>query len=121
MAYGVDIIDNSSLPSTTASWESVIFDAGGVYKQKTAMRFRVSFLALPAGAIITPKYKMERGSWVNGTSVSTTGATSAYIYFPSKRYYEIQVGFEITGTATTPVEITGVALESNVNLTERSL
>lgn len=119
--YGVDLVDNTSTPATTASWESVIFDGGAVYKQKSALRFRVSFNALPAGAIVTPKYKVERGSWVNGTAVSTTGATNAYIYFPSKRYYEIQVGFEITGSPTTAVEITGVALESNMNYTEKSL
>ncbi len=117
--YGVDLVDNTSTASTSASYESVIFDAGAVYKEKIALRYRVSFLPLPAGAIVTPKYKVERGSWVNGTPVTT--GTNAYIYFPSKRYYEIQVGFEITGTATSPVQITGVALESNNAFTEKSL
>lgn len=120
-SYGVDLLDNSSTASTSASWESVIFDGGAVYKQKNALRFRVSFLSLPAGALVTPKYKVERGSWVYGTAVNTTGATSAYIYFPTKVYKEIQVGFDITGTATLPVTITGVALETDQNPMSRSL
>lgn len=120
--YGVDIVDNTSTASNSGSYESVIFDAGAVYKSKLALRFRVSFLSLPSGAIVTPKYKLDRATnWTTGAPISTTGTTSAYIYFPSKRFHEIQVGFDITGTATTPVEVTGVALESNQNFTESSL
>jgi hypothetical protein len=98
-AYGIDVVDNTSPAASVGSWESLIFDAKAVYKEKSALRYRISFDTLPTGVTITPKYKLNRGNWVTGTSVTT--GTSAYQEI-NKRFFEIQFGFDFTTTGTTP-------------------
>lgn len=98
--YGVDKIDSSSSPAATATWESLIIDNGRSDKTKQATELYVDATSLPSGATITPKYKIDRGDWVNGDQI-TAGADQAKISI-NKRYKEIQVGFDGTATNTTP-------------------
>ena len=59
--YGIDIVDNNSDPFSTAVWESRIFDNNRPDKDKTGVRIIITFAALPSGATVTPKYKIDRG------------------------------------------------------------
>lgn len=95
----IDIIDNSSGAASTFSWESLVFDGRASYKDKDALRYRITVTDLPTGCEITAKYKINRGSWVYGEAVST--GTSAYVEI-NQRFNEIQVGFDGTTTGTTP-------------------
>jgi hypothetical protein len=104
--YGVDIVNNSSDPATSASFESLIIDDGKAYKEKLALDIDISFETLPANVSITPKYKIDRGAWVTGTAV-TSGTTSRLSI--NKRFKEIQVGFDIVSTATATPVITSVS------------
>lgn len=118
--YGVDIVDNSSTPASTFWWESLIYDGDAVYKDKEALRYRITFSSLPSGITIIPKYKINRASsWTTGTAV--TSGTSAYLEI-NKRFNEIQVGFDGTASAiaTTPT-ITGSTLEVKQLHAERDL
>lgn len=106
--YGIDLIDNFSDPVASASLESLKIDFGLIQKQKTIEGVIVTFEALPAGATVTPKYKPDRaGAWVMG---STAGAGSKVARFMFQhRVYEVEYGFDVTATTTTPV-ITGHVL-----------
>lgn len=105
--YGVDIVDTNSDPFGTATYESLIIDNGRPNKDKQATVYKIGFKSLPTGATVTPKYKIDRAnSWTSGTTV--TSGTEAKLNI-NKRYKEIQVGFDLVATDTTP-EITSQEL-----------
>lgn len=110
--YGIDVLDNTSTAAQSGTWESLIFDGGSRFKQKYANRVKISFTSLPAGATVTPYYKLDRGAKVTQASVNTTGATDALIEV-NTRCHEIQYGFDFTMPAglLTPPDFTGVTLE----------
>lgn len=114
--YGVDKVDPNSNPYTTASWESLLTDRlmfGGRSrmryfprpdKRKQFTAIKVTFLTLPTGATVTPKYKIDReASWNSGTgtAIGTAGQTS--VIFPiNKSYKEAQFGVDVAATTTSP-------------------
>src|SRR3990167_2193536 len=108
LKFGVDVVDPDSDPFGTATWESLLFDHGRPFKEKKATEMTITFKALPAGATVTPKYKIDReASWNLGTA-ATEGATMIKLNI-HKQFREIQMGFDLVATATTP-EITAVEL-----------
>lgn len=119
--YGLDLLDNFSTPAPNFNWSTLIWDGGSRYKVKQGLRMKVSFLPLPAGASITPFYSIDRGSNISadpdsGTSYtqSTANSTNVVIELNNARFHELQWGFSgKSGTATTPITITGVSMELN--------
>jgi hypothetical protein len=117
--YGMDLLNNTSTPAPTFSWQSLIWDGGARYKTKKALRLRINFLPLPSGCTINANYTLNRGTLVSADPTggapytASTGDTALTVEFNNARFNEIQFGF--TGTcspsATTPVTITGVTLE----------
>lgn len=116
--FGVDKVDPNSKPYSTFLWESLINDYRFISikrkfprpdTDKQASYLSVWFESLPAGVTITPKYKINRGSWVYGTGTNNVGDTSIQINI-NKRYKEIQFGFEGTCTGTVTPKITAVSL-----------
>lgn len=108
--FGVDIIDNFSDPIGLASLESLKVDFGLPHKTKAGEGVIVTFETLPAGATVTPKYKIDRGSWITGQTV-TTGKQARFIF--EKQNYEIEYGFDVTATTLTPRIISMVLLYDN--------
>jgi hypothetical protein len=115
--YGVDVVDNTSNPTSTAIWKSIIFDNGLPTKLKRAKFIQVSYLPLPVGATIQPFYTINRGTQVNDSNgpYSSTVLYKGYnnyartdISTPSD-FFEIQIGLTLTATTATPT-ITGIAL-----------
>lgn len=122
--FGVDKVDPSSPPFATASWESLIadtqiisakrrFSRPDVDKQSTYMT--VVFDALPVGATVTPKYKINReANWEYGTPVAaTTGGTEVKLNI-NERYKEAQIGLDLTATSTTPAVRTIVLITDSL-------
>jgi hypothetical protein len=109
---GIDVLDNNSAAATSGTWESLIFDGGSRFKQKYADREKISFTPLPAGATVTPFYRLNRGDKVSLASANVTGATNALIEI-NQRCHEISYGFDFTMPAglMTPPDFTGVTLE----------
>lgn len=115
--YQLDTVTPTSTPAGTFSWDSLIWDGGARYKQKEAMRLKISFLPWPSGATLTAYYAFERGSKV------TADPTSGHAFSPAvgdtelvveidKRFYEGQWGFAASNSgATVPATITAVAME----------
>jgi hypothetical protein len=124
--YYLDVINNSSTPASVFSWDSLIYDGGVRYKQKQAMRLKISFLPWPANATLTAYYALERGSPVTsesggGTYSPKTGDTSLIIDI-NKRFYEAQWGF--SGTCASPASvptITGITMEVDPLQSEQDL
>lgn len=113
-AFGIDVVDNTSSPAQTASWRSLIFDAGAPTKTKNAMYMKISYLPLPVGATITPVYSINRGTEVLGTSFSNTVLYKSRTEYcrldiPESEFTEIQIGFNAVATTLTPT-ITSVVL-----------
>lgn len=105
--FGVDVVDNTSDPFSTAEWQSLFYDDNLPFKYKQADYMIVEFDSLPSGATVTPKYRTERGgSWTSGTTVSS--GTSAKFDI-NARFKEIQLGLDLVATTTTPT-ITSVSL-----------
>lgn len=99
--YGVDKVSPTSDPFVEATWESLLFDNGRADKQKEAVKLEITYKSLPTGCTVTPKYKIDRAAnWTSGTA-GTAGSTSAKVNI-NKRYREIQIGFDLVATDTTP-------------------
>lgn len=108
--YGVDIVDNNSDPASSATWESLIFDGGAAFKRKNAYRYKVTTKTLPSGVIIKPKYKINRASsWTYGANF--TSGTSSTTNLGNGAFYELQYGFDVECSGSTPPEILSVAIE----------
>lgn len=97
--YAVDIVDPHSEPFPTAVWESLIFDNERPDKEKEAVSYTLSFVDLPTGASVTPKYKIDRGDWVAGDTVTSGNTARINI---NKRYREMQLGYTLAATTATP-------------------
>lgn len=120
--YGIDFIDSSSAPASSASWQSIIFDNGMPSKIKKALYMKVSFATLPDGATVQPTYSINRGAWQTDQTFSSTnlykGRTDyCRIDIPEGDFTEIQVGINTTATTTTPT-ITSVMLAFEDNREE---
>jgi hypothetical protein len=111
LKYGLDLVDNNSTPAASGTWESRIFDAMSVFKQKAASGMKLTCAALPVGVTIRTKYKIDRGSWVypaDGVVIAGQTYTTPDI---ALRFHEIQIGFDWESTATTPFIVTSMALD----------
>ena len=108
---GLDVVDNFSTPATYATWSSLIFDGGVVYKEKMAVRYKISCEALPAGWTLIPWWTIDRGTTEYGTGVGE-GAVDCFVEWNNARFHEIQYGYIlINNGATAPAIILGVAPE----------
>jgi hypothetical protein len=124
--YTLDVVNNSSTPAANFNWSSLIYDGGVRYKQKEAMRLKVSFLPWPANTTLTVWYALERGSQVaadsGGNSYSPQAGDTSIIIDINKRFFEAQWGFY--GTCNNPANvptITGITMEIDPLQTEADL
>lgn len=119
--YGIDVVDNSSPPATTAIWESIIFDNGFTSKEKTGLYLLASFLDLPADCSFVLKYSINRGDWVYSDPFTSTNQVypglARFDVTGNNRFYEAEIGIEITSGTTTPT-FTSLALIFNDNAEE---
>lgn len=124
--YQLDFINASSNPAGTFSWDSLIYDGGARYKQKEAMRLKISFLPWPANSTLTAYYQLERGTKITADPKSNTafspntGDTSMVIEI-DKRFYEAQWGFSGACTGSNVPVITGIAMEIDPLASEADL
>ncbi len=110
--YSVDKVDNSSLPASTGTMETLTFDAGQPYKYKRAGYFIATFETLPENTSVTLKWKIDGESNWNYSAAGTTGN---YLIAPigsqgGTNYLKIEFGVDLTCDGTTSPEITGIFL-----------
>lgn len=110
--YGLDILDNFSTPTTSFTWRSLIYDGGVVYKQKRGLRMKIKFLPLPSGYTLKAFYSLNRGT-DQLSPTANAGDTELVLEALEARAHEIQWGFtgSTDGTATQPLNVTGVTME----------
>lgn len=117
--YGIDKVDNTSVPATTAIYDTLVVDNAYAAKYKGAMFVEVYFAPLPAGATLRLAYQLEQdGNWV--TDANTYSSTnywqgiSNYARFDVTadssgneigRFKEIQARVTVTcsGATTAPI------------------
>lgn len=117
--YGIDVVNNTSVPASTFEWQSLIFDNGSTAHIKSAVSVQIGYLPLPDGVTITPQYNIDRNGWVSGETFSNTdlyksNESMCRIDIPEGDFREIQIGFTGTATTLTPT-ITSVILWFNDN------
>lgn len=121
--YGIDIVDNSSTPATTAIWESLIEDNGFPGKEKTAAYVQATFLDLPSDCSFKLKYKIDRATnWTYSDAFTLTnlkypGIARFDISGEGNRFHEIQFGIDVSAGTTTPT-FTQIALTFEDNASE---
>jgi len=118
--YGIDKINNSSDPYSEATWESILFDNGDPFKQKTPNYIICTFDPLPEDATLVIKYRTTRdGAWTESETFTSlnTPEGSAKLNFNS-RFYEIQGGIDLTCGTETPV-VTSFTLVFDDNSEEK--
>jgi hypothetical protein len=117
--YGLDVVDNSSLPASSGTWESRIFDGKAVFKQKSAIGMKVTSDTIPAGVTINTKYRIDRGAWVYPSDGVMTAGDKYTVPDIGERFHELQIGFDWVSTATTPFIVTSLASDVNLLLDEQ--
>lgn len=109
--YGVDVINNASVPAVNSSYNSLIFDNGFTSKRKKALYLLASFASLPSDASFVLKYKIDRAStWTYSTPFTaanlllTTNYGKDYARWDigGDYFYELQIGMDITSGTVTP-------------------
>lgn len=107
--YGLDVINNSSNPASSASWESMEFESGDGTHEKQALNLTIEVgSGIPSGYTITPKYRSNWAtSWTYGDPLTSD---NDYTMDFEDRFKMIEYGFDIThdGTPTDPLEITSI-------------
>lgn len=104
-SYGLDVVDASAAPFAAATWESLIYDFGRPDKLKEGVDLLITFKALPTGATVTPKYKIDReSSWNNsgGSQAQGVAGDTEIRLKINKRFHEIQIALDLAATTTTP-------------------
>lgn len=117
--YGIDVVDNTSLPAPTAMWQGLIFDNGYVSKRKLGLYVEV-YYSLSADSTVQLGYSIDRGEFVDDTNLySATNlwqGVTGYARFNitdanQGKFYEIQPQITVqSNSSTTPPEIYMVAL-----------
>lgn len=103
-SYGVDIVNNSSVPAATGALETLLYDNGQPYKEKFCGYIIANF-TLPADTSVTIKHKINGGSWV----YSETATTGASLTMPvDKRFFKLEFGLDITCNSSDTPEIGGL-------------
>lgn len=110
--YNLAVVDNNSKPAKKFSYQSLMYDGGVPWADKQALRMGVTFRALPKGATIIPKYKIDAKPWVYGKKTATEGDVSVRMEI-NKRFKEITFGFDGTTTDATPEPPTIVSVQLN--------
>lgn len=112
---GLDISDNSTFPSNSAEYQTLIIDNGEAWRNKEAHAIFATFLPLPANAQLTLEYSINRGPWQqpdNPTAFATSTGISCRI---DKPFFEIQLGFTVSGAIQETVEVTTLNLQFENN------
>lgn len=130
--YGIDVVNNASLPVATATWQSMIFDGGYAGKRKGG-NYIEAYYSLPAGATIQMSYNIDRSGWITDPNLYST--TNLWLGHQNRarfsvtqnatsgandgRFSEIQLQVVVnTGTAVTPATVYMVALVYDDNVDE---
>jgi len=107
-SYEIDKVEaDDGSTDETATYQSRIFDAGSTDKRKQAIKLEANFEALVSGDSLTLYYKIDRGSWVSGSAVTTVGETKAELYINSI-FREIEIRVDFSTSAVTFPRITGL-------------
>lgn len=121
-AYGIDLVASGNPPSSSGIYESLIRDDGRPRKEKGAAELYITFLPLPVGSVITPKYKINRADdWTYGTDgdgntiTGVAGETEVRLNI-NKRYKEIEYGYDwVCGDTTWEVTSCEVIRDHNLD------
>lgn len=118
--YGLDVVDNSSDPASTAVWESLEFDAGDSTHEKTARTLSIQLAhdTIPTGYTITPKYRKNwTSTWTYGSPLTSN---NEYRMDIDTRFQMIEYGLDITQSgATDPLQAATIKFLYDDNLGER--
>lgn len=116
--YGLDVVDNDSVPARAGTWEARIYDGQAVFKLKVASDVKMTCKALPEGCTIRLKYRIDRGSWVYPDDGVLTEGDTYKVADINQRNHEVQVGFDweydSSVASPEPFVVTGIALSTDL-------
>jgi hypothetical protein len=110
--YGLDIIDSNCKVASSFKAQVRQFDARNVHKQKGVNRVIIKTSPVPTGTTVYPTYTLDDGTEVVGTTAMDVGDTQLEFTVDS-RFHVIDYGLQGSSdsTVTTPLRVTGIALE----------
>lgn len=121
--YSVDVVNNSSLPARTGTFETLTFDNGQPYKYKNAGYLIATFEDLPVNTSVTIKWKIDGEANWNYSEAKTSGT---YLVAPigsqgGTRFLKIDFGVDLTCNGSTSPEMTGIFLFVDTLKNERPI
>jgi hypothetical protein len=110
--YGLDIVDSNCKVASSFKARVRQFDARNVHKQKGVNRVIISTSAVPEGTTVYPTYTLDDGTEVVSPTAMGAGDTQIELTVDD-RFHVIDYGLQGTSesTVTTPLRVTGIALE----------
>lgn len=117
--YSVDIVNNSSAPAATATIELLEFNNNQPSKYKNAGYLISTFSELGGTSTVRLKYKLEgEANW----NYSETVSSGTYAVMPiDKRYFNSQMGMDVTCDAATSPEFTSLYMWTDPLKNERPI
>jgi hypothetical protein len=110
-AFGIDQINPSNDPYSSAEVDGLISDFAQIAKEKYPLTLRADFNPLNAGERIRLKYKADRSdNWSLGEWEDTTSAMFTRMRLP-QRIREFQYGVDMETTVSTSPHLLGVSIE----------
>lgn len=118
VSYGVDVVDPTGNPFTTATIEKDIKDYGAVWKEKNALLLRADFEPLLTGESVKLKYRLDRATnWTEGATdnesgyAQTAGDTYARLNIPNGNYKELEIACDLATSVSTSPTLLSLAPE----------
>jgi len=110
--YGVDRILPGASAVTSGVYESLIFDAEDVRKEKLALQVKAQCKALATNETLATKYQLDRsGSFTAGTAATSTGTEAEVGIF--NRFGEVEFGFTLTSVDGTFPKVIELSFDYN--------
>lgn len=104
-SYGIDKIGIDALAATSGVYESLIFDAEKVIKDKLALNLDATCETLASGETLATKQKINRTANFTAGTAATSGTSKAELGIYN-RFKEIELGFTLTSSNGTFPKVT---------------
>jgi hypothetical protein len=119
-AYGLDILDAFCTPAPIAQFRARRFDAGGVFRDKQAIKLSLITAPIPAGVTINSVYKVDNGSFIANAPMLTNDVENVAVV-KNGIFKRLVYGFDIVNTGSVSPTVFCETLQYNPMIDRRAL
>lgn len=120
LSYGIDYVDPSNPPYSTASIEFLVNNNGQTWKEKQLLQISANFDPLVSGQNVTTKYRKDDDTtWTLNPDSPGVGDTVVRQVVTDGRYKQMQFGVELSTSDDTNIYLNSALAVANANENEQ--